>query len=735
MSALSEPLEFTTVNAEAIDDYDLERLYVPNSINGNPTFYRVAHPLKTYLLVADRGMGKTHILKLIRKKLNDRNNIVVDISSYSSAVEHTYYQLKETYSNVRFAQLWELAILEIGCVKLLGAGFYPYKLNKITPLLFTYFAKYQPTELDYSKLFWEKQFKANPERGPLAEITFSIKTFWGEFSTGVKRNTAYIETPPPVSFNDRYKLLSDWFWQTLRTLQSQNNFKFKNQTKEGFPSVRSLYVIADGLDQEQDEKNRKTVFPRPIAEEDLNGLIGALKMFDTLATENLKGAERNFKMVLALRAITFTTSVKHKDLTQMRGNIEHLKWDDDSLKSMMAQFIKQFSKQKIESKKEHVLNRVFPENIYYFGKKFDTGADFIIEYTEKRPREILLLWKDCTIAAGNEDDIYTTPLESQHLVDGLKKYSTKALPDDISNEYELEFPGIEKLIASIADNYTAIPRVVAKEQLEKIILNYVYKTDPAKRPPWLIPDKNHVIKILFQTGIVGIPDGDFIDENWPKANFSKEKTSYGIESASNLVIRPAFWNHLTNIEVETKNRRIYIRSLYTELQKYAMRAADMFALAKNDPRNFEMILGRFFALCDMVDNFNKYPEPADWNIWTVVDEKIRFIYSKFITTPLCSNRTELSRLIEFYKKVVLQKNIPTTVNDETLFVDFHVFSENIQRDSDYQLALRSIHSWLNEKEKPKEAELIKEFRLSLIKEEDSLHSILGEAKDKVTALL
>ena len=739
--ATQKPVQAFSGNAEDLFPHEIERLFVPNVVlvdkDSLCTYDRIALPHRTYILIAERGMGKTYILNLLMQKMDDRGDYTVLISALSSMATDTYRNLLEAYPDAEKQILWQLAIFEAMGIELLSPlkRVFPLFFDSGAQLLVEYFKKYHPIQLENAIHYWRDQVEQGKKSGPLTEVLLSIEAAWAKITANVKAGKPP-ELPPPSAM-ERKITVERWVWSALQRLRKTSYAYEKNYLNNimvrNLPEVRSIYIIADGLDQD-----------RPMSKDDLVALVLALKELNKTAKKHLGDSIMNFKIIMALRAITYDYSLKDciPDLTHLRGNIERLSWDDEALKQLMARYIFVHSDKEFPEgiTVSQVLEMVFPlEPIAYFGRIFQSGVDFFLEYTEKRPREIIYLWQTCSKEAGQDDKPYSTLLSPQHIITGLKKYSTGDLPEDIGAEYELEFPGIRFLLRAFSDNKGLITRIVSKHVLKKIISEYINSIADEQRPKWVASSSNQVLRYLFQIGIFGLPSGNIdLHDNWPKVSYVKDNPDRSIDDVEFVVIRPAFWNFMTNIKSETLRRRQYALSLFKELFFHTYTLENQ--LDEESPgATLEMVLACFFSIGAMVKTYNGFPEHRDWEILLNVNRGLDLVWNKLISTPFCPYSGDGRKLaLEAYSGIISPLSIqvkPTYDDPRTEYYTKDEFEKNISESSEYQTAMKSMSRWLSGRKRKHDRRNIERFRDQLMGNEGSFHPILGRAIDETEGLL
>jgi hypothetical protein len=747
-----------TGNAEDLLPKQLQELFVPNFMSGDNeqlcTYDRVALPQRTYILVADRGVGKTHFLKLLRHTMEDRGDFVVWFSALSPLVLDVYPKLRREYQKDDPSILWQLAIFEAIGIELLS----PTRQRSFlfwdsgASLLVEYFRKYHPAQLNNAIRYWQEQVEQAQTSGPLTEVMLSVEAFWAKITTDVKAGEPKDNEAEPPSAAIRKEIVETWVWTAIQRLQSihyeYDEEESTNILIRKLPRVRSLYVIADGLDQD-----------RPLKQEDLMDLLVAMKELNKISKDKLGPDEEklNFKMIVALRAITYEFSIKNNPkfqaLTHLRGNKEDLSWEDDrdvddpekdiALKRFIAKYILVHSNNNFTSKTlDQILELSFSTgSVVYFGHIFNSGVEFILEYTERRPREIIYLWQACASKAKSADQPYSVALSPHHLIAGLKEYTTEALIEDICAEYELEFPGINRLLNEFMEKRITITRILPKQNLQDIIDKYIESHEDEPLPFWLEEGKaDRVIRYLFQMGILGIPTADSdIDDDWPIAIYARNRndTDKSIDDSEYIVIRPAFWNYMTNIRTETKRRRQFIISIYQELQKLSQELGNQ--LSSSDLGfNLEVALARFISVAGLIGEFNKYPEHIDWDILQEVKQELKLVWDKFKNTPFFPKTNGDEKIIlnvmsEKIRSIVIQK-LPSLDDPDIVYTKLEDLKNKIEESPDYRILLRRAETWLFKRKIDKDTQRVNNFRDKLIFGEESFSKVLGRAIDTITRL-
>jgi len=137
------------VNAAQLSYEDLVRLFEPNtSISPAPdgsaklcSYDKIASPEGTYYLVAKRGIGKTHILKLLQenmanhkpklkylKKATRHIVLPITLNLAESPITGNFKSLAKQFPDEPKSNLWQLAILEEVLIEL----FIHVNINRLT---------------------------------------------------------------------------------------------------------------------------------------------------------------------------------------------------------------------------------------------------------------------------------------------------------------------------------------------------------------------------------------------------------------------------------------------------------------------------------------------------------------------------------------------------------------------------------------------------------------------------
>jgi len=449
-------------------------------------------------------------------------------------------------------------------------------------------------------------------------------------------------------------------------------------------SEGQIYIIADGLDQDEDldvkaEITTKTI-GGPITSDDLFALIVLAKHLNEEISSNKLDEEKNFKLIVSMRAISFfgalpgQKSLRERmgDLTQVTTKFESLSWSNQTIKHLILRRMLDGEKLQDEIIKDKKLlnielNKLIPP-FYFWGQSFNPGVDFLISFSGGKIRSLIKLWEKCAQEAGNKDSPFRERLSGTHMVEGLKVYSSAVLSGEIGKEYAIEYPEVQSLLVFLRKKKHRITRVMSRNKLKNIIREYIRAND--NLPEWLtLQNVDLAIKALFDMGIVGIPKGLAIDEDWPNAKYKSYKveekftTSEEIEQSmltqsKFLIINPAFWYYMTNIQEEILFRRKYVYKLYELLEEFTKDfASDLKQLSmKNSKSELDVSLGKFLVVCNYLKEFSGAPEPHDWEIWQDVLNRINTVETKIEELLFGDQTGELSSLIDGYCSCIKEES-------------------------------------------------------------------------------
>ena len=750
------------IDAEKLNFKQLKDLFEPNELSKICSYDLMSSVNGPIYLVAERGVGKTHILKLLYEVLLNRGDISLWMDLKENPILATYNRLKKEHSGYQKKPiLWQIAILEEASIKIVNRYLeyiddpdfrqrprairrqFKKELKENIKEYFSYVRQYRREEWEKYHRFKDAVEKGSKQFGKTSQwlvvevIVETIRRLINRTVTPSPLSLSVVNVPDkpgenekenqPVTsqenISDRLLELEAWFWKILRLIQ---NFDYpdnenQNQFTKHLPKCHSVYVIADGIDQTR----------QPMSHSDLFALYQATRFLNRKCPQN---QVINFKVIMGIRAVTFYYYVdpKDPDRGQMYTDVEKLTWGKEALKQMMARRIVECDRTIVDDRIDDVIRRRFPENVHYFGYK-ESALDFIFNVTAYRPRQIIILWRKCAELANQEHNAFSISFDEDLIVHGFQQYSITTLPDDIAEEYSSEYKFLDELLEYIAANKGDVERIVSRTDLNNLIQQFHGKLSRhgKKIPNWLSGGPknitNDVVEVLYKTGIIGIP-GPYRESDWLDHDHVYSKPTLNTTHYEEIYIRPHMWTFLTNVQEEIVRRRKYIFSLFSELKNTV---ADLDHLLNNQNKSqqqeFAYALARFLAISYRIKNYSGYPEPLDWQELEKVKRVIirSWNYLSLLPNLRIGYYEESALFVESIAddlhKVILLSTYPEELKIEENFFDLENLDKNIRR----------LRPWVDAYANESPPQIPQEFNDILIQSADSFSNILGRALETI----
>ncbi len=755
------------VNAENLSIDELINLFEPNNdIRPNSegaeqfcSYDRVADPEAAYYLVAERGVGKTHILRLLEEQLKNSGHIALTIGFNESEILTNFKRLQKKYPKEVKPNIWLLAILEEVEIKLfdiyIDTSFFPsfaYKMVALTLTknLLSRYKEFFDYLKDYRPDAWEKlskklKLKTTNFRRFIPNIRVSLPII-GHIDFRFDRlefTEAKSKDKIESEIGTRINYLASSLWATLNSRKKAPPISYygeQNLFIRRMPTHQGVYIIADGLDQGDN----------PLNHQEILGLVSAINLLNQRAAKHLD-KKPNFKAIMALRSITYdyVVGVRFTELEHIRPHVEKLIWSPESIRRFMARRILKLSsdiplsdEQVSESLKEH-----FPDPIHYFGKDFESAVDFVFTVTKLRPRQVLLYWQICANKTdAYQDRPYQATLSADHLTEGLKTYALE-VATDIAKEYDLEYKGLFELLRHLAANSQTIHRISTRKNLVKNITAYLSSpSSDNQRPEWMQKSPLDILNILYQVGVIGLPIYVNIRDkkiDWLNTWYVNADPYKSVNAYDTIVIHPSFWNWITDVHIETLLRRRYLFNLYDSYSNsiQALQSSlQNILFSKYSLRNeHEEHIGRFLVMTKFVLEYAIYPETIDAKLAKDIVDRTSRSLEIFSGTVFCpAEKSELRRfkvteMADFYSKTMLD-HIPTYRRNNIKYNENTKFIEN-KNGLEQEYRERIVSPWLSGHVlSSTEYDMLERFYGSLVSGSDSLSSAIKNSieylKDK-----
>lgn len=744
-----------SLEAEYLAPERLVRFFEPNDLadisnaqnRALSSYDRIAQVGGASYLVADRGVGKTHILTLLSHVLSQRGDIFIKIELKNWIGYSLYQKMTQTYSAPNQKVLiWKIAILEEVLIQLVEKYYFQQQFPKSKKVSSDNLQVLRGNFSDLTQGAFKSYFKIH-KRSYWAE-KHQLEDFFEQIGSAL-REIKITFTPPttppaPVTvtsskqqadpkkveeinthyLSETFRILKNKCLEMMRVLnkiQHDDLPSAYNAVTLHLPKSYSVYVIADGLDQTNN----------PVSHEDLISLLSATKDLNQLNAEN-------FKMVVSFRSITFDVlKKKYEDMEQDWDKVEPINWSPAALKRMVARRIS-VSDDVQSNQVDSLIYRKFPQKFHYFGKEFDT-MDFIFGVTGHRPRQIIRLWTQCAEVIGEKDKPFSAHMSEKDIMKGFREYSLGTLPSDIGQEYSLEHPWLNDFFKFLASVRYKISRATTTESIEEIIDEYKKRREEmGKALEGEVWKKTiEIVNIMFQIGIIGYLPTDKIDFNWNDLQDVYKQPQEDMRNHRYIGFSPKMWNYLTNIRDETIQRRKFSLMLYETFRKQ-IRDLSASLNSKNSRDLLEYQIGVYLAMGKVIKEISIYPEPADWEDLDKCRSGIKKSWEilEGLTTYPVDRKIAKADVIDFI--ATQYKDIMVNINAEEFSCTCHDFAEFCARKkstADYKNITNPLENFLGLYKKGIVPAYTQQFIKSLTGDSESLEVFLSDSIGRLENLL
>ncbi|UCF84403.1 MAG: ATP-binding protein [Desulfobacteraceae bacterium] len=440
-----------------------------------------------YIVVGNRGTGKTAIFKYLAESQKSSGSIVIELSPEDYSYEMLSSLLKKeaegswgkqsSYSISWQYLIFNLIFKEIASrTKGLAIGAKKLIYNYVRDNL---------KELDIS---------------PLGLLVSYLKRLegvkFGEYQASIKKKDLY----------QLYELqdIKELFPSLCKILDSLN-----------------VFVYVDELDKGWDNSEEAKYF--------VAGLIQAAQKINII--------HDNLKVFVSIRQELFDNIPQiYDDAQKIRGAIEVLKWTEDSMRDFISLRLADPFPELREKSAEDIWNIFFSETIEY---RKANSFNYMVDRTQLRPREFLQLVRECLKRVGkkyktvNYDDI-------SHAVVGYSEFKAK----DLASEYRFQFPGLLNLF----NTFRGRKYNLDKDDLDLHLLEICDGDTPVAEAEWINNLEYFEIKrILWEIGFLkawvigGLKAGRKAGSSYVG---HYELSSLNLDTISRFQIHPAFWPYL-----------------------------------------------------------------------------------------------------------------------------------------------------------------------------------------------
>jgi hypothetical protein len=442
---------------------------------------------KKYIVVGNRGTGKTAIFKYLAEKHKSAGHIVIELSP-----EDYSYEMLSSILKKESDGSW---------------------------------GKQSSYSISWQYLIYSLIFKdiANRTKG---------------FTTGAwKKIYEYVRDNLKDSETSRIGLLVSYLkrlegikiGEYEATIKKKDLYKLYElqEVKELLPYLIKILdsihisVFVDELDKGWDNSEDAQYF--------IAGLLQAAQRINII--------HNNLRVFVSIRQELFDNIPQiYEDAQKIRGSIETIKWTEDTLREFITLRMAYHYPELQNNKPEEIWNVFFIETLEY---RKANSFNYLVDRTQLRPREFLQLIRECIKRIGsqfrpiNYDDI-------SHAVMDYSEYKNK----DLASEYRFQYPGL----ADIFNTFRGQKYIIEKDDLDYHLLSICDGDIALPNANWVI-EKNYfdIKRMLWEIGFLkawvigGLKAGRKGGSSYI-AHY--ELPSINIDTISRFQIHPAFWAYL-----------------------------------------------------------------------------------------------------------------------------------------------------------------------------------------------
>jgi energy-coupling factor transporter ATP-binding protein EcfA2 len=405
--------------------------------------YKRVRDGKKYLLLGNRGSGKSAIFKVLAERQVGDGNLVVELAPE----DYSYEMLKATLRTEQegswakhgaYTVAWKY-ILYIEIMKSLNVATNGLKTGA-TARIYNYLRDHIKGE----------------QGNPIGLLISFLKRLEG------------------------IKIAS--YEAKAKTSDLESMYKLEEITKlipdiVELCSKRRLYVMVDELDKGWDSS------------EDAKDFIAGLVQ----AANTINQHSPNLRIVVSLRQELYDSiPALYDDAQKYRDVMEFLVWDENSLLHLIAERIRHGAPELSSQEDLQVWNSVFPESLDFRKSK---PFNYLVDRTLYRPREIIQFVTD-TIAEANSSG--SNEITYQTISTAEMSYS-KARTQDIAAEYKFQYPGLAMIFESFrGKNYS-----FTRSEMETLLTEVSLNDKLANSAAWAnLQDPDFLLDVLWRVGFI-----------------------------------------------------------------------------------------------------------------------------------------------------------------------------------------------------------------------------------------
>ncbi len=450
--------------------------------------FRAVSEGQKYILVGNRGAGKSAIFKYLAEQHRTAGHIVIELSPE----EYSYDMLARALKKESEGSWGKQSSYSIAWQFLL----YSLLLKEVA-------SRTKGLAIGARKIIYDYV------RDNLSETTISpIGMFVGYLNRleGVKFGQYEVQ----LKKRELYKLYE---LEAIRDLQ---------------PSLTKLldslhvHIFVDELDKGWDNSEDARFF-----------VAGLLQ-----AAQKMNGLHKQLRVLVSIRQELFDNIPQiYDDAQKIRGSIETIRWSEESLGSFIALRLADPFPELRDATPQMIWNRFFEPTLDY---RSANSMNYLMDRTQMRPREFLQLTRECISqlkrrsALINYDNI-------THAIQTFSENKTK----DIASEYRFQHPGL----LGIFELFRGKRYNIEKDDLDLLLLEICEGAIDIKSAEWVRNIQYMDLKrILWEIGFTKawVVGGLKAGRKSGSAYLGHyELSTIALENITRFQVHPAFWAYLS----------------------------------------------------------------------------------------------------------------------------------------------------------------------------------------------
>lgn len=260
---------------------------------------------------------------------------------------------------------------------------------------------------------------------------------------------------------------------------------------------------------------------------------------------------QNVKIIIALRedlldrVFRYTRSPGYQE-EKYKSMYLTLMWAENDLHDLLNRRVQHLIKEQYTTQKVQ-LSDLLPPKV----SKAENGVKFLIDRTLLRPRDAIMFFNECIKAAtGN-------PIINQAMLfDAEAVYSENRLRA-LADEWSADYLNLIELIFFLKKYPKQFKPIALRDKIENCMVQYLIASEdfPSEKKDsiyYLIVDNfsheeietfmQHMIKILYRVGVIGMKEDTFTHVNWSFMGHKLVGSDINLDIT--CYIHPAFWRVL-----------------------------------------------------------------------------------------------------------------------------------------------------------------------------------------------